>query len=101
MTRYRITSYNVCYTKLLRLIGSLANGLMSAALALVGLYFVSSMLNIPTSFKVLELSQPNHPYRLTLAQKIFIGNLLLLIIPQLGLIIGVTAYSEEIRNNFV
>ena len=41
--------------------GALVNGLLSGAVALVGLYVVSSLLNIPTSLKILELSQPNHP----------------------------------------
>lgn len=49
------------YTLVVQLLGSLANGLLSAAVALVGLYFVSSLLNIPTTLKILELSQPNHP----------------------------------------
>lgn len=41
--------------------GSLINGLLSAAFALVGLYLVSFVLNIPTSLKLAELMQPNHP----------------------------------------
>lgn len=41
--------------------GSLVNGLLSAAFALVGLYLVSFVLNIPTSLKLAELMQPNHP----------------------------------------
>lgn len=41
--------------------GSLVNGLLSAAFALVGLYIVGYILNIPTSLKLAELMQPNHP----------------------------------------
>jgi len=41
--------------------GSIVNGLLSAAFALVGLYFVGYVLNIPTSLKLAELMQPNHP----------------------------------------
>ncbi|NLE51814.1 MAG: HDIG domain-containing protein [Chloroflexi bacterium] len=41
--------------------GSLVNGLLSAAFALVGLYVVGYILNIPTSLKLAELMQPNHP----------------------------------------
>jgi len=40
--------------------GSLINGLLSAAFALVGLYIVSYILNIPTSLKLAELMQPSH-----------------------------------------
>ena len=35
--------------------------LQGIALALVGLYFISNALNIPTSLKIVELLQPNHP----------------------------------------
>lgn len=41
--------------------GALVNGLLSAAFALVGLYIISNLLNIPTSLKLAELMQPNHP----------------------------------------
>lgn len=41
--------------------GSLVNGLLSAAFALVGLYAIGYILNIPTSLKLAELMQPNHP----------------------------------------
>lgn len=44
-----------------RLFGSLVNGVFSAALALVGLYIVSYVMNIPTSLRLVELMQPNHP----------------------------------------
>ncbi len=44
-----------------QIFGSLVNGLFSAALALVGLYVISNVLNIPTSLKIVELLQPNHP----------------------------------------
>jgi len=49
------------YTVSVQLVGSLVNGLLSGAVALVGLYVVSNLLNVPTSLKILELSQPNHP----------------------------------------
>jgi putative nucleotidyltransferase with HDIG domain len=48
------------FTILTQLIGSMANGLFSAAVALAGLYVVSNVLNIPTSLKIIELLQPNH-----------------------------------------
>ena len=48
-------------TILSQIVGSLANGLFSAAVALVGLYVISNLLNIPTSLKIVELLQPNHP----------------------------------------
>ncbi len=41
--------------------GALANGVLSAGVALVGLYVLSNVLNIPTSLKLVELQQPNHP----------------------------------------
>lgn len=44
-----------------QLLGGLINGLFSAALALVGLYLVTNLMNIPTSLKLVELMQPNHP----------------------------------------
>ncbi len=44
-----------------QIVGALANGPFSVAVALMGLYVVSSVLNIPTTLKILELSQPNHP----------------------------------------
>jgi len=37
------------------------NGLLAAGLGLVGLYIVTNILNIPTSIKLLELSQPSQP----------------------------------------
>lgn len=49
------------FTVFSQIVGSLANGLLSAALALVGLYVISNVLNIPTSLKIIELLQPNHP----------------------------------------
>lgn len=42
-------------------IGAVANGLLSAAVGLAGLYVISNALNIPTSLKLVELMQPNHP----------------------------------------
>lgn len=44
-----------------QVVGSLANGLFSATVALMGLYVLSNVLNIPTSLKIVELQQPNHP----------------------------------------
>jgi putative nucleotidyltransferase with HDIG domain len=42
------------------LVYSLINGILSAAAALVGLYVVTQLFNLPTSLKLLELSRPNH-----------------------------------------
>lgn len=41
--------------------GALTNGMFSTAVALVGLYGISYLLNIPTSLKITELMQPSHP----------------------------------------
>ncbi|NLX09781.1 MAG: HDIG domain-containing protein [Chloroflexi bacterium] len=49
------------FTVFSQIIGSMANGMLSAAVALVGLFVISNALNIPTSLKIIELSQPNHP----------------------------------------
>jgi len=49
------------FTLLSQIVGSLTNGVLSAALALVGLYVIGNVLNIPTSLKLVELMQPNHP----------------------------------------
>lgn len=46
---------------LTQLVGSAVNGMLSAAGALVGLFAISNVLNIPTSLKLIELMQPNHP----------------------------------------
>jgi len=46
---------------LAQMVGSAINGLLSAAVALAGLYVISNVLNIPTSLKIAELMQPNHP----------------------------------------
>lgn len=48
-------------TLFFQIVGALANGPLSVAVALMGLYLVSSVLNIPTSLKIIELLQPNHP----------------------------------------
>ncbi len=40
---------------------SLINGLLSAAVALAGMYIVTLAFNLPTSLKLIELSQPNQP----------------------------------------
>lgn len=39
----------------------LMSGILAAGLGLVGLYLGSSLLNLPTSVKLLELAQPNQP----------------------------------------
>lgn len=44
-----------------QMIGSFVNGLLSAAVGLAALYVTSNTLNIPTSLKLVELMQPNHP----------------------------------------
>jgi putative nucleotidyltransferase with HDIG domain len=49
------------FTVFLQLVGSIVNGLFSAAVALAGLYLISGVMNIPTSLKIVELLQPNHP----------------------------------------
>lgn len=43
-----------------QVIGAMVNGLLSAAVGLVGLFVISHALNIPTSLKLVELMQPNH-----------------------------------------
>lgn len=49
-------------TQLLTVISAgLINGMISAGLAIVGIYLISSGLNIPTSIRLLELSQPSQP----------------------------------------
>ncbi len=40
---------------------SLINGLFAAASALAGMYIVTLLFNLPTSFKLVDLSQPNQP----------------------------------------
>lgn len=37
------------------------NGIFSAGIGVAGLYIVSNVLNMPTSLRLIELSQPNHP----------------------------------------
>lgn len=49
------------FTVVSQIFGSLVNGLFSAAVAFVGLYVVGNVLNVPTSLKIVELQQPNHP----------------------------------------
>lgn len=44
-----------------QLVGAALNGMLSAAGALVGLYIISNVLNIPSSLKLIELMRPNHP----------------------------------------
>ncbi|MFN7210580.1 MAG: HDIG domain-containing metalloprotein [Aggregatilineales bacterium] len=49
-------------TRLLLIIpASLLNGLLAAGLGLVGLYLGSSLLNVPSSIKLLALAQPSQP----------------------------------------
>jgi membrane-associated HD superfamily phosphohydrolase len=49
-------------TRLLLVIpAGLLSGLLSAGLGLVGLYIGSSLLNVPSSIKLLALSQPSQP----------------------------------------
>jgi hypothetical protein len=43
------------------LVAGLLNGLLSAGLAVVGLYLISSAFNLPTHVRLIELSQPNQP----------------------------------------
>lgn len=40
---------------------ALINGILAAMVALVGMYALTFVLNLPTSLKLVELSQPNHP----------------------------------------
>ncbi|NDJ76157.1 MAG: HDIG domain-containing protein [Chloroflexi bacterium] len=52
-----------------KIAGSVVNGLLSAAVALAGLYVIGNLLNIPTSLKIFELLQPNHPLLQELLRK--------------------------------
>lgn len=40
---------------------SLINGVFAAAAAILGMYLVTALFNLPTSLKLAELSQPSHP----------------------------------------
>ncbi|MBK8021444.1 MAG: HDIG domain-containing protein [Chloroflexi bacterium] len=40
---------------------ALINGILSAMVALVGMYVLTFVVNLPTSLKLVELSQPSHP----------------------------------------
>jgi putative nucleotidyltransferase with HDIG domain len=40
---------------------SLLNGILAAAVAVAGMYVITLLFNLPTSLKLLELSQPNQP----------------------------------------
>jgi putative nucleotidyltransferase with HDIG domain len=42
-------------------VAGLINGMLSAGVGLVGLYLASNILNLPTSVRLLELSQPSQP----------------------------------------
>jgi hypothetical protein len=48
-------------TIILRGISAIGNGLFAAGIALVGLYVVTSLLNLPTNLKLLELSDSKQP----------------------------------------
>ncbi|MCK6580151.1 MAG: HDIG domain-containing protein [Anaerolineae bacterium] len=56
-----LLSSSVAPTLGLLLLYALVNGVLSAMVALVGMYVLTFVLNLPTSFKLVELSQPNHP----------------------------------------
>src|SRR6185436_6676418 len=43
------------------IIYSLVNGILSATIALAGIYIATVLFNIPTGLKLVELSQPNQP----------------------------------------
>ncbi len=43
------------------LVAGLLNGVLSAGLAIVGLYLISGLLNMPTPVRLIDLSQPNQP----------------------------------------
>ncbi|MBZ0300154.1 MAG: HDIG domain-containing protein [Anaerolineae bacterium] len=40
---------------------SMINGIFAAAAAIIGMYVLTLIFNLPTSLKLAELSQPNHP----------------------------------------
>lgn len=46
---------------LLLLLYSIINGVLSAAVAITGLYIITVLFNLPTGMRMTELSQPNHP----------------------------------------
>jgi membrane-associated HD superfamily phosphohydrolase len=43
------------------LVAGMLNGIIAAGLAVVGLYLISGLLNMPTSVRLIELSQPAQP----------------------------------------
>lgn len=45
----------------LALTGAVTNGLISASLALAGLFLLGPLFELPTTFRLLELSRPDHP----------------------------------------
>lgn len=45
----------------LALVGAMTNGLISASLTLAGLFLFGPLLDLPTTFRLLELSRPDHP----------------------------------------
>jgi len=45
----------------LALTGAVTNGLISASLALAGLFLLGPLFDLPTTFRLLELSRPDHP----------------------------------------
>ncbi|MCX7854490.1 MAG: HDIG domain-containing protein [Anaerolineae bacterium] len=45
----------------LALTGAVTNGVISASLALAGLFLLGPLFDLPTTFRLLELSRPDHP----------------------------------------
>ncbi|MFN3763616.1 MAG: HDIG domain-containing metalloprotein, partial [Anaerolineae bacterium] len=45
----------------LALAGAVTNGVISASLALAGLFLLGPLFDLPTTFRLLELSRPDHP----------------------------------------
>lgn len=59
---FYLTGFPVDTIGALTLIGAgLINGLLAAAITLGGLYLFGSLFNIPTSVRLIELTQPNQP----------------------------------------
>lgn len=52
---------NDAYSLSLRVVYAMINGIVSAMAALAGMYLVTLIFNLPTSLKLVELSQPNQP----------------------------------------
>lgn len=59
---FYMTGYPADSVGALTLIGvGLANGILSGVTALAGLYLISSVFNVPTSLRLIELMQPSQP----------------------------------------